>query len=386
MALNAERRWSWHLKVLIYSHYFAPSVGGVERITNLLARYLQENGHETTIVTQIPTSEEDKWPFRVIRRPRMRKLLREIRRADVVQTQGFVLLPFLLSKIVGRPVVWSHYGYDLTCPKQIGWKDGQDTSFKFSRCTGCLLRDHSTPQTFALVLLLILKRLFRRFADAHVAPSRYLLDREGLTGEIIPSSVDTQLYSPGGQGRVSRRILFVGRVVKEKGVAVLIDALDLLTRKGGDYSVQIVGNGYELPQIRQLVREKGLGERLLFESWISNEEELIARIRGASAVCAPTLNAEPFGGAGLEAMSCETPLVASDKGGFSEFARGIAFLVPPGDAEALAVALERASSEDGSAERIRAGRQRAIEGYDYRVVGLAYLKLYASVIRRKAEQ
>ncbi len=369
------------MKVLIYSHYFLPSFGGVEKTTFLLARYLQENGHEATVVTRIPAVGEDGWSFRVIRNPGIKQLVAEIKRADVVHLQGFVLLLFLLAKVVGRPIAWAHHGYDLTCPKQIGWKDGQDTSFRFSQCVECLRRDHSTPETFGLILLLLLKRLFRPFADAHIAPSRYLLEREGLRGTVIPNAVDTQLYAPGKEERVQRQVLFVGRLIEEKGVAVLLEAIDLLTQRGRDYNLEIVGDGYKRNEIHRLVKQMGLEGRVSFASSIS-EMELVRRVCRASVVCAPTLNAEPFGIVGLEVMSCGTPLIASDTGGFPEFAEGVALLTPPGDVFALVEALEQATSENNSlSKRTEMGRQRMLDLYDYRRIGRAYTRLYGNIIR-----
>ncbi len=370
------------MKILIYSHFFPPSVGGVEKTTVLLARYLHEEGEKVSVVTRTLAKDPPDFPFQVVRNPSFRQLALDIRRCDIVHLQGFVLLPFFLAKANGKPVVWVHHGYDLTCPKQIGWNDGSDTSFRFSQCAKCLLRDHSPIETLGLMMLLRLKRLFKRFADTHAAPSQYLLNREGLKGEVVPNAVDTQLYSPGPDEKVYGRILFVGRLIEEKGVAVLLRAFDRLTKRGGNYTLEIVGDGYELQGLRRAVAKSGLERRVIFAGSVA-EAELLTKIRRASVVCAPTLNAEPFGIVGLEAMSCATPLVASGRGGFVEYSKGTAFLVPPGDEEALAKALEEATSRSRSADRAQAGRQHVVDCYDYRVVGARYLQLYRELVRGK---
>jgi len=369
------------VRILIYSHYFHPSVGGVEKTTLLLARYLSETGHETTVITQTPSDREDAWSFRVVRTPRTRELLSLIRQAEVVQIQGFVFLPFFIAKVLGRPVVWAHHGYDITCPKQIGWNDDKDTYFQLSQCMACLRRDHSMGESIGLVVLLAAKRFFKGFADAHVAPSHYLLTREALKGIVIPNPVDAGLYTPSNRARETGKILFMGRLIEEKGVDVLIDAMGILAGGGHDYSLEIVGTGHKHTYLRNLVRAKGLEDRISFSPPLF-DNELVDRIQRASVVAAPTISAEAFGMVGIEAMSCETPLVATRKGGFPEFAEGVAWLVPTGDAAALAEALENAITDNGLSGRLHLGRLRILERYDFRKVGESYIRLYETVLSR----
>ncbi len=369
------------MKILLYSHYFFPSSGGVEKTTLLLARYLEETGHQATIITQIQTSEEDAWPFRVIRRPKLRRLISEINQTDIVHLQGFVLVPFVVAKTLGRPVIWAHHGYDLTCPKQIGWKDGGDASFRINQCIRCLQRDHDATMTLGLVLLLFVKRFFKRFVDAHVAPSNYLLRREGLDGLVIPNPVDTGMYAPGPQNRPKNRILFVGRLIEEKGVGVLLEALEILNSNGGQYDLEIVGTGQKIAELQGLVQNRKMQNHVSFSRSVP-EEKLVEKIQSATVVAAPTLNAEPFGIVGIEAMSCATPFIATNRGGFLEFAEGVATLVPPGDAVSLAQAIQKVSLEGNSSPRLLVGRQRMVSRYDYRITGAEYLRLYEHLLSR----
>jgi len=371
------------VRVLIYSHFFPPSLGGVEKVTLLLARFLGENGHEATVVTQTPGSNDATWPFRVVRQPTMKSLLAEIRKADIVHLQGFVLLPFLLAKLNGRPVIWAHHGPDLTCPKQVGWKDGVDTFYERRQCVECLLRDHTVGGSLGLLVLFRLKRAFKKLADAHLSPSRYIANREGIDCVIIPNMVDTEAFKPSAERKIQGRILFVGRLIREKGADVCLEALNILRKDSHAYTLEIVGDGYERPKLERLARDRGLDGAVAFVGPVPDENDLVGRIQRASVVCLPSLWGEPFGITGLEAMSCGTPLVASNKGGIPEFASDVAALVPPGDARVLADALNRTLTGDNDATG-GVGRRKVVTGYDYRVVGIQYVRMYESLLGKQA--
>jgi glycosyltransferase involved in cell wall biosynthesis len=94
------------MKLLVYSHYFAPSVGGVETIVLALARGLAElhdSGgapqFEVTLVTQTPAGNYDdaSLPFRTIRQPGFVQLWRLVRNSDVVHVAGPAMAPSYLA-------------------------------------------------------------------------------------------------------------------------------------------------------------------------------------------------------------------------------------------------------------------------------------------------
>src|SRR5258706_2587108 len=113
------------MKLLIYSHFFAPSVGGVETIVLSLAGGLAElrdsigaPQFEITLVTQTPAGnyEDGVHPFRVIRKPGLIPLWQLIRKSYVVHVAGPALAPLLLSLVAGRPAIIEHHGFQTICP------------------------------------------------------------------------------------------------------------------------------------------------------------------------------------------------------------------------------------------------------------------------------
>ena len=116
------------MKLLIYSHFFAPSIGGVENIVLSLARGLAElrdsNGvsqFEVTLFTETQAGNNDDaaLPFRVVRRAGLIQLWQLIRSSDVVHVAGPALAPLFLSFIARKPLVIEHHGYQAICPNGV---------------------------------------------------------------------------------------------------------------------------------------------------------------------------------------------------------------------------------------------------------------------------
>ena len=113
------------MKLLLYSHFFAPSVGGVETIVLSLARGLAElrkpSGDpefEVSLATQTAADKFDdtSLPFHVVRQPSLIHLWDLIRASDVVHVAGPALAPMFLGFLARKPVVVEHHGFQTICP------------------------------------------------------------------------------------------------------------------------------------------------------------------------------------------------------------------------------------------------------------------------------
>ena len=172
----------------------------------------------------------------------------------------------------------------------------------------------------------------------------------------------------------SRTVFFVGRHEPRKGLAVLLDALRFLS---SDVRVWVAGDG---PETAVLQARHADDARI---EWLGriDEEEKASRLRGADVFCAPSLRGESFGVVLLEGMAAQTPIVASDLPGYHNVARSgaDAILVPPGDARALAAALEQVLENPTCAERLVAsGRERA-EEFSMDNLAATYVELYEAI-------
>ena len=152
-------------------------------------------------------------------------------------------------------------------------------------------------------------------------------------------------------------VLFVGRHEERKGLEVLLGAAERLS---ADVRLWVAGDG---PETERLRSRYGGDQRV---EWIGrvDDDERAARMKGADVVCAPSLRGESFGVVVLEAMAAGTPVVASDLPGYRNVATdGVdALLVPPGDRDALAGALQRVLGDGALAAGLAtAGEARAAE-------------------------
>lgn len=196
--------------------------------------------------------------------------------------------------------------------------------------------------------------------------------------ELVWNGIDTDLYQRGDRWPTDGpTILFVGRHEPRKGLAVLIEAMELL---GADVTLWVAGQG---PDTDRLKRATAADRRV---HWLGpvTEEEKIRRVRGCQVLCVPSLHGESFGVVLLEGLAAGTPVVASDITGYRNVVRpGVeARLVPPGDPGQLAKALEAAlQGGPETAEMVDRGLQRAAE-FSMDSLARRYLELYDQARRR----
>jgi glycosyltransferase involved in cell wall biosynthesis len=163
---------------------------------------------------------------------------------------------------------------------------------------------------------------------------RHLLINGVTRRRVIPLFVTISPTTASGHA-TRRRVVFAGRIVTPKGVAVLIRAA-----RSVDAEFVICGDGWQLPAMRRLASRLGVEQRVQFTGWLS-AERLAQELAEASLVVMPSLWPEPFGLVGIEAHAAGRPVVASSTGGVGDWLQdGVNGLcVKPGDSRALARAL-----------------------------------------------
>jgi len=208
-------------------------------------------------------------------------------------------------------------------------------------------------------------------------PDRLVAVSEGLTREIrvalpdalvevVPNSITTEPYQP----RLPResgplRILFVGWMIREKGIFDLLDATARLAHRLPPFEVHMVGDGRAMGEFHQAVSERGMGGIFQIHGWQEGEDK--CRFFRSADIFALPSHVEAFGIVLLEAMAAGLPIVATRVGGIPEIVvDGVqGDLVPPHDAEALAQALEKLCSDPELRARYgAAGLQKARAEYD----------------------
>lgn len=172
--------------------------------------------------------------------------------------------------------------------------------------------------------------------------------------DVAHSGIDSVFLQPAPEREWRWQLLYVGRIDPRKGVATAVEALVHLP---SDASLRIVGgwDRREEEHLRGLARRVGVGDRVEFAGQ-RGREDLIAAYAAADAVVFPVVWREPWGLVPLEAMGIGRPVVATGRGGSSEYLRDgdNSLLFEAGDARALADALGRLAQDRGLRGRLRA--------------------------------
>ncbi|MGB9779061.1 MAG: glycosyltransferase family 4 protein, partial [Candidatus Bathyarchaeales archaeon] len=143
---------------------------------------------------------------------------------------------------------------------------------------------------------------------------------------MIPNGVDAEVYTRMEQEDLSsfrgkfalpeeKIVLFVGRLVYEKGVHVLVNAVPKVLEKVNAKFI-IVGNGYMKEQLSNIVKNMGLSHKVQFTGFV--DDETLRKLQKCADVSVVPSLFEPFGIVALEAMAAKSPVVVSDTGGLSE--------------------------------------------------------------------
>jgi glycosyltransferase involved in cell wall biosynthesis len=200
----------------------------------------------------------------------------------------------------------------------------------------------SFPTPLAASFIAVSATVKRKYVEAGFSPESI----ETIYNGIDPLFVDLPLAErPVIKERYS--LLFTGRLRLEKGVFVILKALDLLLHQArGACSVHlnICGSGDKvyIDELQSFLRERNLAEVVTFHGWLP-QQELVAFYDSSDIMLVPSLWQEPFGLVVAEAMARGLPVIASDMGGPAEIithdADGI--LVSPGDEQALSEAIKQ---------------------------------------------
>jgi len=195
---------------------------------------------------------------------------------------------------------------------------------------------------------------------------------------VAPMPVATDLFTPDG-GHRRNRLLFVGRLNKQKGIEVLLHALSRIP----DTSVglDVIGDGEDREGLIELSRALGVGDRVTWHGTLP-QPELAGFYRSAAALVVPSVG-EGLGLVAVEAQLCETPVVAFESGGLPDIVQHdrTGVLVPDVDAGALAAALvSLLAREDRGASLGAAARLHALATFAPESVARRYAEIYRTAI------
>jgi glycosyltransferase involved in cell wall biosynthesis len=212
-----------------------------------------------------------------------------------------------------------------------------------------------------------------RLADAVYSSSacstRWCADHYGLNPRSVPTihaGIETALFTPKPDRRETRpTIVYVGRLARNKGTSVLIDAIRLVVQQTAPLRVLMIGSGTDayVRQLKETVAKSGLADVVEFPGFVPRDD-LPSYLARAHIFTAPSHFEGGPGLVNLEAMACGLPVVACAGSGAAEVVEDGAngFLVTPGSPEELAAALLKLLTRPELREQIGArARQYVLE-------------------------
>jgi glycosyltransferase involved in cell wall biosynthesis len=213
---------------------------------------------------------------------------------DIIDCQQFPYFPCFPVKIISvmkkKPFiitwheVWGDYWYEY-----LGWKG------VFGKITERLVAG-LTPNSIS-VSGTTAKKLQRLEASKEIC--------------IIPNGIDPGQLSSVPPSTVSSDFIFVGRLIKEKHVDVLVQAFSMFLSESPDHTLLILGDGPERESITSLIKALAIEDRILLKQFLDSHDEVIGLMK-SSHVCVIPSTREGFGIAALEALACGLPVVTVD--------------------------------------------------------------------------
>jgi glycosyltransferase involved in cell wall biosynthesis len=332
------------MRILLGSHWFAPSIGGVEIISAVLADEFTKAGHQMTVLTSTPGSPMDT-AYRIVRNPSRGEVLTLAKNSDVV-LQNTISLQTLPSILASRkPIVVTHQSW-------------------MRRSDGTLgMENH-------------LKRMATRLVR-NVAISKAIAAELPVPSKVIGNPFDPSEFSPLSEDQRERDIVFMGRLVTDKGCDLLLDALSQLKQKGLTPTVTIIGDGDQRPVLEAMAASLDIASQLEFMGSVTKGRgALVAKHR---IMVVPSRWAEPFGVVALEGIASGCALIASAQGGLPDAGGDCALYFENGDPAGLAQQLETLLTKPALRAQLVARGPEHLKNFLPEQVAHQYLKLFGEL-------
>ncbi|MDD1748360.1 MAG: glycosyltransferase family 4 protein [Methanothrix sp.] len=349
------------MKVIQISPYFPPHVGGVEYHVKELADGLARRGHQVSVASSC-----GRWAGELVCIPSIDLFYSpmpiKLPKLDADVFHSHIPSPLFAFMLKGASPHVVTYHNDVVVPG--------------------IVNGHTMPRPFAATLERINERLVRPVleeAEIIIATTKSYAETSPVLKDyldkikIVPNAVNVSLYP-----QVSRKenyVLYAGRMLSYKGVESLLFAMSEV-QKSANLDLVLVGDGYDKSLLEEMaaqlhVRAKFTGrlERSMFIDTISRAELLVL----------PTQNRlEAFGIVLLEAMACETPVLAFDTPGVNEVAKN-GGMVYSSTQELCELILELHGNEPLRMCLGQRGRKAVEENYSWKRVLDSMESIYRSV-------
>lgn len=301
------------MRILIYTPAFYPNTGGLETINMIICEQLSQNEFDVTLITPQcnPQNDDDKFSYRVIRDTSYKSLWHWYKWCDVFVHSVLSLNGIWPLLIWPKTWVAIHH----TCYFHV-W-DGKPTFI--SR----------------------LKKFASKFAK-NIAVSQAVSHELGLhNATIIHNAYNSSLFTNINKAN-RKNFIYVGRLVSEKGVDLLIEAYKIYAANSHNHwGLTIIGDGPEKNNLQNQASNFNvhfLGKKC--------GEELVKELNNHACMIVPSIYHEAFGIVALEGLACGCQCIVSDGDGLQEAVGDCGILFKKGDTKDMAKKMLLAENSD----------------------------------------
>jgi len=383
------------MKLLLYSHDWAPSIGGTQTITMLLARGLASRTTsnaepvDVTLVTNTPrgTMNDGATGYRIVRAPGFWKLASLLRQSDLIHLAGPTLSPLILAWLLRKRVVVEHHGFQTICPNgQLFYTrtqsrcPGHFMMGNYGECIACN-RCEGYVRSLSQLLLTFPRRWFCKRVAANITPTDWLAAQLQLPRmTTIYHGVPDANRDTTKSSKIDRvKFAFLGRLVSTKNVPVLLHALAELCRDNVPCQLLVIGDGPERQNLEQLASDLNIVTAVTFLSYIP-AADLERALAGVVAVVSPGASGEVFGLAAAENMRHGRIPIVPSSNALAEVVGDAGLTFPESDAPSLAAAMQRLIADPDLRERLSSlAQQRSQKLFNEDAMVDAHISLYNSI-------
>jgi glycosyltransferase involved in cell wall biosynthesis len=370
------------MKIVLYCFAFSPTIGGIQTIAETLATNFVKLGHTCVVITESTTTQDDKeFSFLIVRKPNKKKIYEIIKKSDIIFNVELSLKFFWLSQLARKPLVWIHNGYKLMCLDALGWYLDKPAPINPIES----IRFYSKEKGYIYAIVQGFKLYVRRWASSkiylNIAATKWIAERQPLKNQV-------QLYTPyfihnflkiSDSKEKKYDFLFVGRLVREKGIDTLLCAFEKLIK--GEYNklkLAIVGYGSDEEYLKTLSKDLDLTDNVYFLG-PKKGENLFEIISQSEIGVVPSYWEEPMGGVSLELMAAGKIVIVSKNGGMPEVIGEAGLTFENGNSLDLYDKMNLVLSDNQLKMRLKANREIQISKFD----PLELTKAYIDIVKIK---
>lgn len=397
------------MNILIYTHAFAPRIGGVETYVMLLAQGLvRDTANQSPtlaetfpqpdirviVATSTPAEEFDDTtlPFQVVRQPDVLTLWRLIGQSTVIQLAGPVLLPLCIALLQRKPVAIEHHGYQVSCPNGLLLYEptraicpGHFMARRYHQCLRCNAGTAGWLKSLILLLLTFPRRWMCQLAAANCPITRHVKERLRLPHMHviyygIPDPVDPAAPASSNAHRTQPLCFaYVGRLTSEKGLPLLLQSVRQLKDLGYTFHLKFIGDGPERVYLESMAATMALQECTTFTGFLTGTA-LQAAVNNVAAVVMPSVWEETAGLSAIEQMMRGRLVIVANIGGLGEVVDTAGLRFPPGDVNGLVACMQQVLDDPGLVQRLgQTARARALQIFRQQRMVDDHISLYARV-------